>query len=130
MPHILNCLPLSSFCFSLQPNKHHNFAQMEALIVRIDKADARLKAIEQKVNDPVARVERDLVLKYVYNFSFLTVSPNYYEFTLAERASILNCNVPQLCKSIIFENTMCDHNNIDDPTNSRFYCVIIQYISK
>ncbi|CAG8535915.1 31534_t:CDS:2 [Racocetra persica] len=37
-------------------------------------------------------------------------------------------SIDHLCKSVIFENTRCIHDNIDDPLNSKYYCVIDQYI--
>ena len=41
-----------------------------------------------------------------------------------------SCGVEQLCKSIVFENTVASHDNCDDPTNSRYYCVIVQYTGR
>lgn len=38
-----------------------------------------------------------------------------------------NADVSQLCKTIIFENTAADHNDTSDHSNSRFYCVVVQY---
>lgn len=45
-------------------------------------------------------------------------------------SAFLGCQVPHLCKSIIVENTACANAGIEDPRNSRFYCVILQYNSK
>lgn len=103
---------------------------MDVLLKRISAAEERVALLEQSVNDPVKRVRRDLLAKNVYAFNFYTVPSHYYDLTLEQRAELLQCNVPQLCKSIIFENTMCDHNNIDDITDSKYYCVVIQYTSK
>lgn len=108
----------------------HQLPRMEELNRRIAAAEKRLEVVEAKVNDPVERVKRDLAVKKIYNARFVTVHSKYYELSLEERASLMHCNVPQLCKSIIFENTMCDHNDMGDVTNSRYYIVIIQYISK
>ena len=106
------------------------YCVMEALLDRIQAAEARVALIEQFANDPVKRVQRDLLSKNVFAFNFYTVPSHYYDLTLEQRASLLQCRVPQLCKSIIFENTMCDHNSLDDPSDSKFYCVVIQYTSK
>ncbi|RUP46082.1 YbaK/aminoacyl-tRNA synthetase-associated domain-containing protein [Jimgerdemannia flammicorona] len=34
-----------------------------------------------------------------------------------------------LCKSVVFENTRCTHNEISNPLNSKYYCVIVQYVA-
>ena len=104
----------------------------------IDKLLLRLSAAEVRVSnlyvsrevDPVDRVKKDLATKKVYSSVFLNVAPDYYEKSLLERAKLLNCTIPQLCKSIIFENTAwVQENNCEsgDPTNSRFYLVLVQY---
>ncbi|KAF1779876.1 YbaK/aminoacyl-tRNA synthetase-associated domain [Phytophthora cactorum] len=43
---------------------------------------------------------------------------------------LLGCEVPHLCKSIIVENVACVNSGIEDPLNSRYYCVVLQYNSK
>jgi hypothetical protein len=106
--------------------------RLEALLGRIAAAEDRLKNLEQSRQDidPVDRVKQDLIRRGVYSASFITVQSDYYDLTLDQRAGLLKGVAPQLCKSIIFENTACDHNDCSDPTNSRYYCVIIQYIGK
>ncbi|KAJ1652384.1 hypothetical protein IWQ61_007270 [Dispira simplex] len=34
-----------------------------------------------------------------------------------------------LCKSVIFENIRCTHTDYTNVTDSRYYCVIVQYVS-
>lgn len=107
---------------------------MEDLLARIEAAEKRIAALEQKakerVEDAVEVIKADLRRRGVYGAKFFTTPSNYYDWTLDERAAFLGGDVSQLCKSIIFENVACDHNNCDDPTNSRFYCVIVQYVGK
>ena len=95
----------------------------------IDKLLLRLSAAELRVSnfhvtskaDPVDRVKKDLATKKVYSAVFVHVAPDYYEKSLLERAIALKCTVPQLCKSIVFENTAWVQENnctVGDPTNS------------
>ncbi|CAG8481275.1 10278_t:CDS:2 [Paraglomus brasilianum] len=57
------------------------------------------------------------------------VESDYYEWELQQRAFRLRApSKAHLCKSIIFENTRCPHESIDDPLNSKYYCVIVQYV--
>lgn len=104
----------------------------EAIFKRIEAAEERLKKLEdaRRNVDPVDRVQADLLNCGVYTARFLTVPSNYYDLTLEQRAELLHGEVPQLCKSIIFENTACDHFDTSDVTNSRYYCVIVQYVGK
>lgn len=45
-------------------------------------------------------------------------------------SAFLQCSVPHLCKSIIVENTACTNEGVEDPLNSRYYCVVVQYNSR
>ncbi|EGC30682.1 hypothetical protein DICPUDRAFT_58152 [Dictyostelium purpureum] len=55
----------------------------------------------------------------------------YYNWKLEERANYLNApSSDYLCKSLIFENTECVNSDTSIQTNSRYYCVIIQYTTK
>ena len=108
-----------------------NDRSLDELLHRLASAEMRVHKIELSLkDDPIDRIKRDLVEKKVYSAVFVRVGADYYEKTLAMRASILKCDVQQLCKSIIFENTawMSDNGNgIMDPTNSQFYLVLVQY---
>lgn len=101
----------------------------QQLIQRINKVESKLVQLEeqQKEKEIEENIREDLYSKQVYSFKFFKVPKHYYDLTLPERATILGGNVPQLCKSIIFENTVCNHQNFKDPTDSRFYLVVIQY---
>lgn len=105
---------------------------LSRLLERIDQAEVRLHSMLRGLNErPVDRVKNDLSRKKVYSSIFVEVSADYYDNSLEARAKILNCSVPQLCKSIIFENTAwCKENDVDDPTNSRYYLVLVQYEGK
>lgn len=50
------------------------------------------------VSDSVARVKSDLVNRHIFSCRFVRVAQNYYELTLQERATLLNCQTNQLCK--------------------------------
>ncbi|GAB5593185.1 hypothetical protein Unana1_08085 [Umbelopsis nana] len=60
---------------------------------------------------------------------YFEVEPDYYEWSLSRRAYKLQTNVASLCKSVVFENTRCDHDDFSDPRNSKYYCVITQYVA-
>ena len=103
----------------------------ERLMQRIKVAETRLAAIEARANNPVQRVKVDLLNRKIYTGRFSNVPTNYYEWSLEERAKFLSCDVSQLCKSIIFENTLHDDSTVKDlRNNSKYYCVITQYICK
>ena len=40
---------------------------------------------------------------------------------------LLGSSTSQLCKTIVFENLACTRDDCAEATNSRFYCVIVQY---
>ena len=102
------------------------------ILLRLSAAEMRVSKIcvSSKADPAVDRVKKDLATKKVYSSVFLHVAPDYYEKSLLERAKVLKCTVPQLCKSIIFENTAWVQENnctVGDPTNSRYYLVLVQY---
>ena len=104
------------------------------LLQRLLNAEKRLQILESIFNDPVNRCKRDLAKKKVYSSTFIQVPTHYYDLPMAERANILNCTIPQMCKSIIFENTAWAEDlllsNDDTKTNSRYYLVVVQYQGK
>lgn len=108
-----------------------NGCPLDELLLRLTLAESRVQKIEVFLrDDPIDRIKKDLATKKVYSAVFIEVEADYYEKTLAMRANILKCDVQQLCKSIIFENTAWtsdNENGIKDPTNSQFYLVLVQY---
>ena len=56
------------------------------------------------------------------------VEDDYYDWPLYKRACRLQApSCSHLCKSIIFENTHLPQGNCQEP---RYFCVIVQYVSK
>jgi hypothetical protein len=99
---------------------------MMMLEERITHLQNRIFALEQQ--QAISRVKAALALSGVYSYHIVKVPSNYYDLPLKERADILhNSSEEQLCKSIILQNSACRHQDISDITDSKFYCVIIQY---
>eukprot|EP01041_Mallomonas_annulata_P004512 gene4511-8967_t len=97
---------------------------------RLHLLECRIMAMESLLNDSVSRAKLCVRKMSIHRSIFKMVPSDYYDRSLESRAQLLGCNTDQLCKSIIFENIACDHNNISDYTSSRYYCIIIQYIEK
>lgn len=110
-------------------------ARMHALLTRIAAAEKRLESLEQKRGsmtsggdaDVLRRVKTDLRSRGILSAKFVTVPKDYYDRPLEDRAKLLHCNTPQMCKTIVFENTAFTEDGSGDKTNSRYYCVIVQY---
>eukprot|EP00123_Amoebidium_parasiticum_P004237 comp15522_c0_seq1/m.12548 comp15522_c0_seq1/g.12548 ORF comp15522_c0_seq1/g.12548 comp15522_c0_seq1/m.12548 type:complete len:234 (-) comp15522_c0_seq1:29-730(-) len=86
-----------------------------------------LENAPETVRAVVAAVKKKGVKKAKY----YVVPSDYYDWTLLKRATILNApSVDHLCKSLVFENTHSTAKDCSDPYNSRYYCVIVQYITK
>lgn len=105
-----------------------DIVRLESIFRRLEDAEARLAALEERLDDPTDRVKRHLRKCKVFSARFSTCPDDYYDWSLEQRAQYLSCTTPQLCKTIIFENTMYDASVPDSKTNSRYYCVITQYI--
>ena len=101
--------------------------RFDQLLKRIAAAEKKTSELEEKLNDPVERVKRELIQKRIYTAKFHTVHDAYYDLSLEERAALLQCQVQQLCKSIVFENKAHDPTVCDKLSNSKYYCVITQY---
>lgn len=110
------------------------------LLNRIRLAEERLDILERK--RAVSRVRQALLFPRhqldqksqqkqedtaVYSFVFTEVPGDYYQRPMAERARLLNCAVCQMCKTLIVENTAASHSDFKDITDSRFYCIVVQY---
>ncbi|PKY52837.1 hypothetical protein RhiirA4_497580 [Rhizophagus irregularis] len=80
--------------------------------------------------EPVKKVEKACISLGIRNISrFYHVESDYYNWDLQRRAfRLISPSINHLCKSVIFENTRSSHDSIDDPLNSKYYCVIIQYV--
>ena len=101
----------------------------DQILIRIEQAEKRLDTIHEQ-REIFQKIQNDLFHKDIWHYKFYRVPKNYYDLSLPERASLLGGNATQLCKSIIFENTACSHDRFDDVTDSRYYLVIVQYMSK
>ncbi|TPX40375.1 proline---tRNA ligase [Synchytrium endobioticum] len=92
-------------------------------------AKASVDKVPNDAPEGVATVEkgcRDLRLRKVARFYH--VESDYYDWTLQRRMlRLVAPSTAHLCKSVIMENT---HFTQTDPTNSKYYCVIVQYVSK
>jgi hypothetical protein len=92
--------------------------------------ETRLTVLENKINNPVSRIENELLSLHFYTTKFQRVPGHYYDLSLEQRANLLKTTSLHLCKSIILQNTACSHERIDDISESKYYCVIIQYAHK
>ena len=101
---------------------------------RLVLAEERLVKLEAIMNDPVERIKRDLGRRKVFSATMVQAPTDYYDRSLQERAVCLQCSIPQLTKSIIFENTSWikydDESNNNDKTNAQYYLVVVQYQAK
>ncbi len=108
---------------------------------RIATAEARLAAIESYISEKGGlkevkgrdKVRQALLSRGVFNHRLVQVPADYYDRPLSERALCLSAAVPQLCKSIIFENVNFDaslREGEGDRSYARFYLVVLQYEGK
>ncbi|POM80208.1 Hypothetical protein PHPALM_1986 [Phytophthora palmivora] len=107
-------------------------ATIDEVTARLAAAQKRLDALERSLDDleGVKRVRSHLQREKLASAALKSAPSDYYSWTLAQRANLLGCEVPHLCKSIIVENVACINSGLDDPLNSRYYCVVLQYNSK
>ncbi|TDH74169.1 hypothetical protein CCR75_001130 [Bremia lactucae] len=105
---------------------------LEELVSGIADAHKRLDSLERSLDDlkRIKRVNLHLQHGKLSSAALKTVPSDYYSWSLAQRASVLGCKIPHLCKTIIMENIACINSGNEDPLNSRYYCVVLQYNSK
>lgn len=96
----------------------------------LESIENRICALEAEKYGPLERVKADLFRKKVFSQSIIRVPSDYYSKPIQYRADLLKSSTSQLCKSIVLINTVCQHDNVDDPTDSKYYCVLIQYNQK
>ncbi|GIL54987.1 hypothetical protein Vafri_10665 [Volvox africanus] len=79
------------------------------------------------------RLEQELLHRGFSSYRFIRVPAEYYDRQLEFRRDCLGAaSVNHLCKSIVMENTRA-HESVtgwDDPRNSKYYCVIVQYTAR
>lgn len=102
----------------------------ESVLSRVISIEERIAKVEKESNGPIERVKRDLKQREVFSYAMKRVPADYYDRPIEYRAEILQSSVPQLCKSILLMNTACKHDSTEDPTDSKYYCLIIQYNQK
>ncbi|KAH7461438.1 uncharacterized protein KRP23_14282 [Phytophthora ramorum] len=104
----------------------------EEVTTRLSAAQKRLTALERTLDDleGVKRVKQHLQREKLSSAALKTAPSDYNAWTLAQRAKLLGCAIPHLCKSIVVENVACTNSGVEDPLNSRYYCVVLQYNSK
>jgi prolyl-tRNA editing enzyme YbaK/EbsC (Cys-tRNA(Pro) deacylase) len=62
---------------------------------------------------------------------FVKVPQHYYDWELEQRRTVLAApSVDWLCKSLIVANTSGTALDCSDPHNSRYYCVVVQYVAQ
>lgn len=106
--------------------------RLQELSLKISQAEERLEAVTDQT---IVRVKKSLYTHKVYTGKFHTMPADYYARSLEERVGMLGAkSTGQLCKSILFENTFFEANPAytDAPFlgNSKFYLVVVQYVSK
>ncbi|CAM9393974.1 unnamed protein product [Ectocarpus fasciculatus] len=104
--------------------------RLDCLLNGINKLEAKVKAVEESEKITVSRVKIALHQKQIYAATLRKVPTDYYEWSLAERAQLLGCDKAHLCKTIMFKNTMCEHENTSDIYDSKYICVVVQYCEK
>ncbi|CEG41799.1 proline-trna ligase associated domain containing protein [Plasmopara halstedii] len=104
----------------------------EDVVSRLAVAQTRLLKLERLLDDMegICRVKAHLQSLKLTSAALKTAPSDYYAWSLAQRADYLGCNIPHLCKSIIVENVANPQSGVEDPLNSRYYCVVLQYNSK
>ena len=104
----------------------------------MSEAESKVLEFEKRLNDveshgafkSVDRVKTHVNYSVKHGAKWKWVPEDYYERSMLERSNILGCEMNQMCKSLIMENTACGHSDISDRTNSRYYCIVVQYTAK
>eukprot|EP00455_Lapot_gusevi_P006926 TRINITY_DN12984_c0_g1_i1.p1 TRINITY_DN12984_c0_g1~~TRINITY_DN12984_c0_g1_i1.p1 ORF type:complete len:269 (-),score=48.61 TRINITY_DN12984_c0_g1_i1:536-1294(-) len=75
---------------------------------------------------------RRLCKEYGLRSAFFKRTPlDYYSWPLSQRKEYLQApSEDYLCKSIIMVNTHCEHDNYDNASDSKYYCIVLQYTTK
>ena len=120
---------MDNFC-DTKGRLHHGGRLREGMDSDLERLCASL-VHEEEIRRNILKIKNELVKYKVSSMSiFRRVPADYYHKSLQERGILLNCKPEQLCKSILFENTVCGHENCDDTHDSRYYVVIVQYVRK
>lgn len=104
--------------------------RLQSLLSGISSLDSKIKGLEESEEIAVARVSIALRQQNIYTAALKRVPRDYYDWPLLIRSQMLGCEPGHLCKTIIFKNTMCEHDNCNDIYNSKYICVVVQYSAK
>mmetsp|Transcript_1051 Transcript_1051/g.2382 ORF Transcript_1051/g.2382 Transcript_1051/m.2382 type:complete len:249 (+) Transcript_1051:107-853(+) len=129
-------------------------SSLPALQSRIETLENQLWSDDQKsdneqnqqmvITPAMRRVRRHVQSSHCYSSQWKHCPPNYYSLELEQRKQILGAHsISQLCKACLFENKNYvpnedsnDNSNSkalatnmkNDPTNSKYYLIIVQYV--
>ena len=98
------------------------------LYLRLENIEKRLDMLEKSSAQEL--VTNDLIKQGLSSFNFFHTEKNYYGTSLSARANFLHANVCQLCKTVLFENTLTTSTSKRDISDSKYYCVVVQYQAK
>lgn len=102
---------------------------MDTSSSRLDELERRLDTVQDRVN--VERIKRCVAKQQIFTAVFKRVPADYYDKTLEERRQILGAtSISQLCKTIVLENTSKVGYDVGDPTDSKYYAIVVQYEAK
>lgn len=104
--------------------------RINSLQARLDSLSSRMKALEEQPHHAVARVQNATDCAGIATAIFKKTPADYYDKSLESRANLLGCHPRHLCKTIVFENVSCEHSSCKDITDSKYYCVIVQYCAR
>jgi prolyl-tRNA editing enzyme YbaK/EbsC (Cys-tRNA(Pro) deacylase) len=97
---------------------------------KVPKAIKNLEPCDQDTPE-VAKLRLACKTIPLHTAVFKWVSSEYYEKPLTWRREQLGApSIRYLCKSIVLENTHCKFEDCADPTNSRFYIAVFQYVER
>ena len=100
----------------------------ESFKKRLIAVEKRLHLLE--IDTETEKVTADLLRQGVSAFKFYNTEANYYDTSLAARADYLGAKVHQLCKTVLLSNTTKQDESTADVTDSKYYCVVVQYQAK
>ena len=87
--------------------------------------EKQIERIENKIIKLENKRKQREIIKYLFSYKILTyqffkVPINYYSLTLQERSQILNTSIPNLCKSIIIQNShFISQNEVNNEVNNQ-----------
>lgn len=106
------------------------FTDLAERITKLERCLWNCATSEQTVTPQMRRARSAVESKSLHSAQWKWVPKHYYDLPLSDRAKLLGApTTSALCKAVLLENRACDSPDCSDPTNSRFYMVIVQYDS-